>query len=758
MKLRRVPIAAAACLLAFVLGGCRKWDNPYERNRPPLAPSRPLPDSGATGIDSGLVLRWTCTDPDSGDTISYMIYFGNRPDPPLAESGLAEPNWRPSSLVWLERYWWRVRAQDNWLGSTDGPLWTFTMAAENHAPFAPHSPVPESGATDRSNRMVLRWSASDPDSLDVLQYDIRLGTSLPLPTVAESLGDTFFRVSGLQYGAQYLWQVVARDNRRAATPGPVWRFATMSPLRIDAPKSGDRIRMLSNYTIRYSGGPAAHLLDSTVLYYTLDGSSWVRLGQPVVGGQFAWTVPGAVTASGGVQVRVWAEGDTWIGSSGAVVIYDTLRPTSINVTVPNALSRWNVGSSYTIRWTGGTDGMDSSVVFYSADSGMTWQRQGSTKQPGQFAWIPSGPASTKARVRVVAHCRADTASGTSVAFAVIEPPYPDSLLPSVAVGVNPSSLCFDSLDNRVFCALRGGDELVAISGQTNAVVGRVAVGPAPSRLLWTPDPNRVYCATDSGTLAVVDPAALSVRRIIAVGRMPSALCYDPVRKRVWVANSGDSTVTVVDCAGDSVVATVVVGRNPRAVVYSRTADRVYVSDSMPGRVSVINCGTLELVASVPLSLLPYSLLVDESNNIIWAAGRTGNALCPIDGATNQPLAPVIVGREPWVVLSNPVRGRVYSLNAADNNVSVIDGVERRVVMGLPVGNQPRSGVYARQAGKLYVANWGAGSVTIIDGAGDRVIRFINIDSRPVDICYNSVSNKVYAANSQSGTVSIIVPR
>ncbi len=755
-----MPRALLAAILLVVVAvlACRKWDNPYEKNRPPLPPSTPTPDSGAVGLDSGFVLSWTCTDPDSTDTLSYILYFGNRPEPPLAESGLSQPVWRPSGLAWRQQYWWRVTAVDNWQGRTDGPLWTFTMAAENHAPLVPHSPTPESGASELGVRLVLGWTAEDPDSLDSLQFDVLLGTTTPLPVVATGLRQPQFAPSGLAYGRVYLWQVVVRDNRGAETRGPVWRFATMPALVIDAPQSGERIRMLADYLIRYSGGPAVSRRDSTVVYYTLNGTNWIRLGQPLVNGQYQWSVPGQTTATAGVQVRAFLPGDTVVGTATNVTIYDTLRPSAITVTVPNALSRWNVGQTYTVRWTGGTDGMDSAVVFYSADSGQTWRRQGSTKQVNQYQWTPAGPGSNKARVRVVAWCRNDSAQGTSVVFNLIEPPYPDSVIGQIAVGSQPAALCFDSLDNRVFCALRGESTVVVISGSSNAIIQRITVGRAPALLLWNPAGNKVYCATDSGRLAVIGGSSGAIQRVLTVGRRPAALCLDPVRNRLWVANGGDSSLTVIDCAGDSVLATVIVGRLPRFLVYNRSADRICATDSVPGRLNVVNPDLNVVVAAVPLTPVPFELTVDEANNIIWAAGRGANMVMPVDGASNQALAPVVVGREPWCPVWNGARERVYVLNSADNNIAVLDASTRRVALGIPVAAQPRTALLVRQTGKLYVANQGAGSLALIDCVEERVLRFINVGAKPVALCYNSVSNKLYSANLDAGTVTVLAPR
>ncbi|MFO7650181.1 MAG: YncE family protein [bacterium] len=777
MRAVRFGLALLLAVSGIILT-CRKWDNPLDPtdNQPPDLPTQPLPDSGAVGQDTGITLGWVCADPDSFDTLSYIIYVGTEPAPPMRDSGLAEARYKPTGLAWQTRYYWRVTALDNRGGRTEGAVWNFTVAALNHPPAAPNSPVPESGATELSVRPVLRWRASDPDPGDSLEFDLYIGTANPPPPVESGLADTFYSPAGLKYDSTYYWRVVCRDQRGAETSGPVWRFRTMTRMTVDAPLTGERLRMLSAYVIRWSGGPrpgvsggrpqrrspgAARVdaVDSSVVFYSTNGgSSWVRLGRPTVGGQYSWQVPGTATTAARVQVRAFAAGDTMLGNTGNFTIYDTLPPSALTVTAPVAWSRWTLGGSYHVTWTGGTDGMDSCVVFYSTNAGASWLRQGSTKQAGRFIWTLLGPASAQARVRVVAHCRADTSAGVSDVFQTLESPYPDSLLATLAVGAGPVALCYDSIDQRVFCANHDSASISIISGQSNTVIATIPVGPAPNALIWTPISNKVYCTTDSGKVVAVRGATNAVARTLDVGRRPVALCWNRLQNRVYVANAGDSTVSVIDCATDSVIASVVVRQGPRALAWNPNTNRVYVSDSSPAVVSVIDCASNQVVADVAVSSSPYALLVDEPNNIVWAAGRSGNALCPIDGATNQPLSPVTVGREPWALAWNAARGRIYSLNSADNNISIVDAGTRQVVLGLPVGNQPRSAAFARTAGKLYVVNYAANSVTIVDGVRDQIVRFLGVDRGPVAVCWNSGSNKIYTANSTAGTVSIIVPR
>ena len=84
----------------------------------------------------------------------------------------------------------------------------------------------------------------------------------------------------------------------------------------------------------------------------------------------------------------------------------------------------------------------------------------------------------------------------------------------------------------------------------------VAVGGEPTALCYNSTNNKVYCA-NAGTndITVIDGATNHVVATVRTGSGPRDLCYNPVDNKIYSANEGDSTVTVIDGAGDSVIAT-----------------------------------------------------------------------------------------------------------------------------------------------------------------------------------------------------------
>lgn len=83
----------------------------------------PANDSDVT---AGTVnLSWTGGDTDTGDTLTYDLYFGEATDPPLLEAGLTAENFDVTTETGRS-YYWRIDSIDDSGAKTIGQVWTFS--------------------------------------------------------------------------------------------------------------------------------------------------------------------------------------------------------------------------------------------------------------------------------------------------------------------------------------------------------------------------------------------------------------------------------------------------------------------------------------------------------------------------------------------------------------------------------------------------------------------------------------------------------
>jgi hypothetical protein len=207
------------------------WDftTTYTPNHPPLVPSNPGPANQSSGVDITINLNWTGGDPDSGDTVTYDVYFGTTNPPPLVAIADSNTSYDPGTLNYNHLYYWKIIAWDNRGASTPGPIWDFTTTVvPNNPPTQPAAPIPLNHAIDVNISTSLSWVGGDPDPGDTVTYDVYFGLTSPPLKVSSNQTATSYQPGAMDYLTTYHWKIVSWDNHGASTNGPLWEFTTES--------------------------------------------------------------------------------------------------------------------------------------------------------------------------------------------------------------------------------------------------------------------------------------------------------------------------------------------------------------------------------------------------------------------------------------------------------------------------------------------------------------------------------------------------
>jgi YVTN family beta-propeller protein len=120
----------------------------------------------------------------------------------------------------------------------------------------------------------------------------------------------------------------------------------------------------------------------------------------------------------------------------------------------------------------------------------------------------------------------------------------------------------------------------------------------------TPDGTRLYVTnTGDSTVSVVDTTSNTVTTTVAVGGIPFWLAITPNGTRAYVANGADATISVIDTENNTVIATIAGGNFnvPFGVAITPDGRRVYVTNSGGDTVSVISTDSNKVVAMVKLA-------------------------------------------------------------------------------------------------------------------------------------------------------------
>jgi hypothetical protein len=136
-------------------------------NQPPYEPSDPHPTNGSAGVTLNAILSWTGGDPNSGDTVTYDVYFGTSTPPPKKVGNQSVTTYTPGLMDPTTKYYWKIVAWDNNGATSAGPIWQFTTKT-NNPPDTPTINGPAKGkvgvATD------YNFTATDSDSDEVYYF------------------------------------------------------------------------------------------------------------------------------------------------------------------------------------------------------------------------------------------------------------------------------------------------------------------------------------------------------------------------------------------------------------------------------------------------------------------------------------------------------------------------------------------------------------------------------------------------------------
>ena len=112
----------------------------------------------------------------------------------------------------------------------------------------------------------------------------------------------------------------------------------------------------------------------------------------------------------------------------------------------------------------------------------------------------------------------------------------------MAAGSCPCALCYNPQDNKVYCANGGSDGVTVIGGASDSVVKTIAVGIEPCALTCNPAQNRIYVANyGSNSISVIQDSALGVaERSPLTGHRLSLEAYpNPFRGQVSLRLTAD---------------------------------------------------------------------------------------------------------------------------------------------------------------------------------------------------------------------------
>jgi YVTN family beta-propeller protein len=264
------------------------------------------------------------------------------------------------------------------------------------------------------------------------------------------------------------------------------------------------------------------------------------------------------------------------------------------------------------------------------------------------------------------------------------------------------------------------------------------------------------------TLALVDPATLTVAAVLPTGKGPHEVAVAPDGRSAYVANYGTreapgSTLTVVDLAARRAARSLDLGthRRPHGIVTAGD-----------GRIVVTCEGTRSLLVVDPASgrvERAFETGQEVTHMVVLAAGGrrafTANigsdTVTAVDLETGS-MTQVPVGKGPEGIDVTPDGREVWIAHRGDGGITILDAASLAKVKVLDkVCATPIRLRFTPAGDAALVSCLADDALLVIDPASREVRRRIPAGKEPIGILPRPGSKTVYVAGTRSDTVSVV---
>lgn len=269
-------------------------------------------------------------------------------------------------------------------------------------------------------------------------------------------------------------------------------------------------------------------------------------------------------------------------------------------------------------------------------------------------------------------------------------------------------------------------------------------------------PERVYVPNSgASTLSVIDPYTFAVIARYRIGRIPHHVTPSWDLTRLYVDNTGSGSLTEVDPRSGRPTATVAVP-DPYNLYFTPDGGQAIVVAEGRHRLDFRDPHTWDLIQSVPIPWAGVDHLdFSADGRTLLASTEFSGVLVAVDTQSRRIAGTIRVGGWPVDVRLAPDGSVFYVANQERDGVSIIDPVAMTEVGFLPTGRGAHGLQISRDGRWLYVSNRLAGSISVIDLASRQVKTTWVVDGSPDMMQLSPDGRQLWASNRFHGTVSVI---
>jgi YVTN family beta-propeller protein len=319
----------------------------------------------------------------------------------------------------------------------------------------------------------------------------------------------------------------------------------------------------------------------------------------------------------------------------------------------------------------------------------------------------------------------------------------------------PAELCFDSLNDRMYC-FGGLGGIAVIDCRSDSVVWTTGAVAAHQPVLFRPA-NRLYCVDwHQGDVYAMDGSTFKITDTITPGYRVKSMFYNWKQDELYCANDGGHALAVIDCGAGRVKSTIEVGSEPGALACSPDGKRLYCANKNDGTISVIDCESDQVVDSIRVGSEPRSLCLSPPNHRFFCGsnGVSGekSAISVIDYRSDSIVAKLVGGPYPTLFYDS-LHDRVFRLSYNDPwnkpavHISTFEAKSLgRTFLAELQGSYLPDMCYDPVLDRLYVARMDSDEVTAIDCKTGIMMWVMRIAGQPTRLVYSPRQRRLYVAS------------
>jgi len=226
-----------------------------------------------------------------------------------------------------------------------------------------------------------------------------------------------------------------------------------------------------------------------------------------------------------------------------------------------------------------------------------------------------------------------------------------------------------------------------------------------------------------------------------------------------ISNRESNNVTIFDKVSAEVVDVIPTGAAPAGIALDQLRRRAYVAIS--GESKVIAIGLLEYAIIDRTTLrsndVPVELALTPDGETLLTANVASNTVSLIDTSSLTEVERIKVGDEPRSVLVGPTGTRAFVLNSASSSISVIDLRNRRLAGTISTEAGPLRAQFNAAGDVLYVTHRLSSRISVVDPVNLRVTGKVYVGPGATALTVDPRSDLVYLARSGTGMLEVFDP-